>query len=203
MIYLYGASGHSKVVIDILEKNNQIISGLIDNNPEIKILKGYPVTQDVRSLDLPDHEFLISIGSNTIRKRIANSLNVKYINAIHPQAILSKYVQSGVGIAIMGGAVINADTIIGNHSILNTNCTVDHNCKIGDFVHVSPNAALAGNVQIGEGTHIGVGACVIQGIKIGKWATIGAGAVVIDNVPDYAVVVGNPARIIKYIHPNS
>jgi len=51
---------------------------------------------------------------------------------------------------------------------------------------------------VGEGTHIGIGATVIQGIKIGKWATIGAGAVVIRDVPDYAVVVGNPARIIRH-----
>jgi len=57
---------------------------------------------------------------------------------------------------------------------------------------------LAGNVEVGEGTHVGIGASVIQGVKIGKWATIGAGAVVIKDVPDFAVVVGSPARIIKY-----
>ena len=52
--------------------------------------------------------------------------------------------------------------------------------------------------MVGEGAHVGIGACVIQDIKIGKWATIGAGAVIIDDVPDYAVVVGNPGKIIKY-----
>ena len=52
-------------------------------------------------------------------------------------------------------------------------------------------------MEVGEGTHVGIGACVIQGIKIGKWATIGAGAVIIKDVPDGAVVVGNPAKIIK------
>ena len=75
---------------------------------------------------------------------------------------------------------------------------MEHDCKISDFAHISPNAALAGNVEVGEGTHVGIGASVIQGIKIGKWATIGAGAVVIKDVPDFAVVVGSPARIIKY-----
>ena len=53
-------------------------------------------------------------------------------------------------------------------------------------------------VFVGEGTHIGINATVIQGIKIGKWATIGAGSVVIKDIPDYAVVVGNPGKIIKY-----
>ena len=66
--------------------------------------------------------------------------------------------------------------------------------------HISPNAALAGNVSVGEGTQIGIGAAVIQGIKIGKWVTVGAGAVIIKDIPDYAVVVGNPARILSR-HP--
>ena len=67
---------------------------------------------------------------------------------------------------------------------------------------MSPNVSLAGNVTIGEGSHIGIGSCVIQGIKIGKWATIGAGAVIIKDVPDYAVVVGNPGTIIKFNKEN-
>ena len=57
---------------------------------------------------------------------------------------------------------------------------------------------MAGNVQVGEGTQIGIGASVIQGVKIGKWAMIGAGSVIISDVPDFAVVVGNPGKIIKY-----
>jgi acetyltransferase EpsM len=71
-------------------------------------------------------------------------------------------------------------------------------CKIGHFAHLSPGVALAGNVTVGEGTHVGIGSCVIQGITIGKWVTIGAGAVIIKDVPDYAVVVGNPGIIIKF-----
>lgn len=53
-------------------------------------------------------------------------------------------------------------------------------------------------MSIGEGTHVGIGAIIIQGLKIGKWATIGAGTVVLDDIPDYAVVVGNPGKVIKY-----
>ena len=63
---------------------------------------------------------------------------------------------------------------------------------------MAPRASLAGSVAIGEGTHIGIGASIIQGVTIGKWATIGAGAVIIRDVPDFAVVVGNPGRILKY-----
>ncbi|MGN6397304.1 MAG: acetyltransferase [Mucilaginibacter sp.] len=200
MIYLYGASGHAKVIIDILEKNGMIISGLIDGNPEIKKLMEYAVKPEVEIIS-SDCGVLVSIGNNTSRKRVAESLNSKFINAIHPNAVLAGRVSLGSGVAIMAGAVVNSEVTVGNHVILNTNCTVDHDCSISDFVHISPNAALAGNVEVGEGSHVGIGACVIQGIKIGCWATIGAGAVVIRNVPDYAVVVGNPGKIIKYNHP--
>ena len=72
-----------------------------------------------------------------------------------------------------------------------------------DFVHVIPNAALAGGVQVGEGSHIGISAYVSPGKKIGKWVTVGAGTVIINDIPDYAVVVGNPGRIIKYNNENT
>lgn len=201
MIYLYGASGHAKVIIDILEKNNIIISGLIDTNPSITTLMGYPVVSETTEINQSNIGFLISIGNNSIRKRLAGALNCQFTNAIHPAAVLSIQLRLGTGNVIMAGAVVNTDVSVGNHVILNTNCSVDHDCRIDDFVHVSPNAALAGNVEVGEGAHVGIGACVIQGIKIGRWATIGAGAVIIRDVPDYAVVVGNPGKIIKYNQP--
>ena len=96
----------------------------------------------------------------------------------------------------MPGVVINARATIGKQVILNTGCSIDHDCFLEDFVHISPGVALAGNVRVGEGTHIGIGAVVIPGVKIGKWCTIGAGTVVLKDVPDGAMVVGNPGRMI-------
>ncbi len=97
----------------------------------------------------------------------------------------------------MAGVSVNVHTKIGNHCIINTNASIDHDCVLEDFVHVSPNAALAGDVRVGEGTHIGIRACVIQGLRIGKWCVVGAGAVIIRDVPDHATVVGNPGRVVK------
>ncbi len=71
-------------------------------------------------------------------------------------------------------------------------------CVIGDFAHIAPNVSIAGNVSIGEGSQIGIGASIVQGVTIGKWAVVGAGSVILDDVPDYAVVVGVPGKIIKY-----
>ena len=81
--------------------------------------------------------------------------------------------------------------------IINTKASIDHDCIIEDFVHISPGAILCGNVQVGELSWIGAGSVIIQGIKIGKNVIIGAGTVVIHDVPDNVTIVGNPGKIIK------
>lgn len=201
-VTLYGASGHSKVIIDILKCNSTTIVSVIDDNPKTATILGLPVVKN-ENLDFSNiQSMIISIGNNKVRQRISGKLKMNYINAIHPTAILSNEITLGKGTVIMAGAIINPDAVIGNHCIINTGAVIEHDCNIADFVHVSPSVSLAGNVQIGEGSHIGIGATVIQGIKIGKWATIGAGAVIIKDIPDYAVVVGNPGKIIKFNQEN-
>lgn len=199
MVYLIGASGHAKVIIEILEKQNIAIGGLLDINTEIKSLLHHDVYEDFPVSFNPDNDkIIISIGNNAIRKKIASSLTHQFISAIHPHANISSRAEIDTGTVVMAGASINSNVKIGKQVIINTNASVDHDCIIEDFTHISPNVALGGDVQVGEGTHIGIGVCVIQGIRIGKWCTIGAGSVIIRNVPDGATVVGNPGKIIKY-----
>ena len=84
---------------------------------------------------------------------------------------------------------------MGAHCIVNTHASVDHDCHLGDFVHIAPHAALCGHVEIGEGTLIGAGAVVVPGVKIGKWSVIGAGSLIRNDIPDGVLVAGNPGRI--------
>ncbi len=196
---LIGASGHAKVIIDILEKQDIKVDFLVDANPAIKELQSYKVILESDfNIDAINEEVIVTIGSNHIRKKVAERLKAEYGWAIHPSAILGDDVSIGQGAVIMAGAIINSSSSIGNHAIINTSCSIDHDCTLEDYVHVSPNATLCGTILVGEGTHIGAGATIIPNISIGKWVTIGAGAVIIENVPDHAVVVGNPGRIIKY-----
>ena len=197
-IILYGASGHCKVIIDILQRSNQQIDFIVDDNPDCNSILDLKVSRpDI--LDFSNESrIILSIGNNKIRKKLAAHLKqLQFAAATHPLAIISAHASVQEGTVVMAGAIINAGASIGKHAIINTGAVVEHDCVIEDFVHVSPNASLAGGVFVGEGSQVGIGACVIQNVKIGKWALVGAGAVVIHDVPDYAVAVGNPARIIK------
>lgn len=201
-ITLFGASGHCKVIIDILQNSGARIEVIVDDNPNIKTILGKTVllSNQIDSRILKN--VIVSIGNNRIRKLIVYRLNSSFSKAIHPRSTVSSFAKIDEGTVVMAGVIINPDVVIGKHCILNTAATIDHDSTIEDFVHISPNVSLAGGVHVGEGTHIGIGATVIQEIKIGKWATIGAGAVIISDVPDYAVVVGNPGRVIKYNKEN-
>lgn len=200
MLYLYGASGHAKVILEIAEQNGHVIGGLIDANPAITSLMGHSVTSTLPPDDYAGNVYFISIGDNAIRKRLATSPELvgKFFEIlVHPQSLVSPSVDLGQGTVVMAGAVINADTHIGAHCIINSLSSVDHDCVLEDYVHVAPGAHLAGGVTVGEGTIIGVGASVIPGIRIGRDCKIGAGAVIIRDVPDGATVVGNPGAVLK------
>lgn len=194
---LYGASGHAKVIIEILENSLIPIDGLFDDNPDIQSLCGYrcSVFDPAR---LISNQLIISIGDNRIRKLIVDRVgNVNFGKAIDINCNISKRSVIGMGSVVMPGATINAGAIIGDHVIINTNASVDHDCVLQNYVHISPGCSISGNVSIGEGTHIGTGASIIQDIRIGQWCIIGVGSVIIRDIPDFTVVVGNPGKIIK------
>lgn len=196
---IYGASGHAKVIIDIINSNSskENIKFVFDDDPEIRSLIGYSVKHSWNK-ELEKEHAIIAIGNNHTRKKVAASLLHFHSALVHSKAVLSERKAIGLGTVVMAGAVINSDVRIGKHCIINTSAILEHDVEVHDFTHISPGAIITGNVVINEGVHIGAGATVIPGVSVGKWATVGAGAVVIEDVPDYAVAVGNPARIIKY-----
>ena len=194
---LYGASGHGKVIIDILESMHEPHIEIWDDAAAGPVWE-YPVTKPPARINVIE-PMLISIGVNTTRKKVVERLGdaIRYGKAIHPSAVISRRATIGDGTVVMAGVTINPDVKIGKHCIINTSASVDHDCVLEDYVHISPKATLSGDVFVGEGTHIGSGASAIQGVRIGKWCRIGAGTVIIRDIPDYATAVGNPARIIE------
>ena len=192
-MYLYGASGHGKVIKDIIEAQGGEVEGFVDDNPELSCYCGKPISHNADGLS-PN---IVSIGDNKTRKIIVEKLSCSFGVAIHPSAIISPSAKIGEGSVVMPGAIINADAVIGKHCIINTGASIDHECVIGDYCHIAPHVALCGQVHVGEGTLIGVGASVIPCIEIGEWCTVGAGATVVANVPNNETVAGVPAKVLK------
>ena len=193
---IYGAGGHAKVVRSILSACGAQIAALFDDNLQAEsqcehIVDGYD------AVFMPNEALIIAIGNNHDRRRVAAKLCHSFGNAIHPTAVIDPSVRIGSGTVIVHNAVIQADCRIGNHVIINTGAIIDHECVLDDFAHVGPGATLCGGVHVGECTLVGAGSVVLPGVSIGRECVIGAGSVVLRDVPDYAKVAGNPAKVIN------
>lgn len=203
-LIVFGAGGHAKVVIDIIEQQGRYdIAGLLDDDPRHahKRFFGYPVLGT--RADLPAllsaqlRHAIVTIGDNASRAAVAAHLAAqgwRFASAIHPRAYIGRGVEIGLGCVVMAGCVVNADASLGAHVIVNTGATVDHDCRIADAVHIAPGCHLCGGVSIGSGSLLGAGASVTPGVNIGRNAIIGAGSTVIRNVADETRVSGSPAR---------
>ncbi len=193
-VYLYGAGGHAKVILDILQSNNVVVEKIFDDDITIKDFMGIPVSRESKS------PLIVSIGNNMIRKKIVSSFStIIYERALSKKAIIAETALIEEGTVVMQGSIIQSSAHIGKHVIINTAATIDHDCIIHDFVHIAPGSNLCGEVEVGEGTLIGAGSTIIQGVKIGKWCKIGAGSVVIRDIPDNVVAIGVPCKVIKLL----
>lgn len=202
-IVIIGAGGHAKVVIDILLQriklgDNLEIVGVLDDyykeNSSIKLFDIPVIGKINKSLELENCEYIIAIGSNKIRKIISTKYDLVYYTAIHPKAVIAEEVKIEEGAVVMAGVIINSYSYIGKHTIINTGSIIEHDCKINDFVHISPNATLAGGVKVGNETWIGMGSNIIQEVKIEGNVMVGAGSVVLNDVSANKKVVGVPAK---------
>ena len=197
-VVIIGASGHGKVIADIVLRNGDQILGFLDDNPKAPAnIYGIPLLGNAADFTrYPDAHFIIAIGNAAVRKRLSQAMEgVAWYTAIHPKAIVSNLgVTIGEGTVIAPGAVVNPGAAIGKHCIVNTNAAVEHDCTLGDYVHISVAAALGGTVEVGDSCWIGIGSCVKNNLSICPGCMIGAGAAVVKNIEEPGTYVGVPVR---------
>ncbi len=145
---------------------------------------------------------VIAVGDNWRRSQVvasirSMSLGIEFPNAIHPSAQIGKHVRMGCGNVVMAGAAVNSGTTIGDFCIMNTNCSLDHDCRLGSFVSFAPNSCAGGIVEVGDYSAVCLGANVIHQIRIGPHAVVGAGSTVLNDVSANSVVFGTPARKVR------
>ena len=192
---IIGASGHGKVVADIARKNGYKEIVFLDDDDNIHECGGYPVIGKSFEAGTIDADVIVGIGNADIRKRIQESIpHEKLVILIHSDAVVAEDVVVGEGTVVMAGAVINPGTHIGKGCIINTCSSVDHDCEVGDYVHIAVGSHLCGTVTVGDGTWIGAGATVSNNVFICPDCMIGAGAVVVNDIQESGTYVGVPAR---------
>jgi sugar O-acyltransferase (sialic acid O-acetyltransferase NeuD family) len=208
-IVIIGSSGHAKVVIDIVEKEGRYkIAGFLDIFEKVgKNCFGYKVLGEER--DLPDlinerqlSGCIIAIGDNWGRNLLKNKIqevapSLEFITTIHPSAMIARGVTLGCGVVVMAGAVINSECTIGDFCVINANSLIDHDGGMGNFSSIAPGVVAGGNVKIGEFSAISIGATIIHSIEIGEHSVVGAGSIVLENVSNYVVAYGAPAKKVR------
>ena len=191
-VVIIGASGHGRVVADIVKANNDILIGFLDDDNS-KLCLG-KIDDYVNYLDA---FFVIAIGDSGLRREISNRLNCKWYQAIHPSAVISPSASLGDGTVVMPNAVINANSRVGCHCIINTSSVLEHDNNIGSYVHISVGAKVGGGVAVGDSSWIGIGATITNNITICADCVIGAGAVVVKDISSPGVYVGVPAKPLQ------
>lgn len=198
-LFIYGAGGHGVVVAEIAAARGMAIAGFIDDNParigervlDWTILGG-------STLIPAGAPVALAIGDNHTRAALlalAQAQGWTLPVLAHPSAVISPSATLDAGTVVMPLVAVNARAHVGHACILNTGCSVDHDCRIGDVAHIAPGARLAGSVSIGAGTLFGVGSSARPGICVGAQCVVGVGSVVVADIPDGAVAFGNPARV--------
>lgn len=208
-IFVYGASGHGKVVADILISNRgSEFVGFVDDSKELLgiAVMGFPVLGDGEWLRKETSNssvaVAIGIGENRSRQLVSDRCSewgIELLTLVHSAATVSRTARLGPGTVVMAGGIINPEASVGAGVIVNTGAIVEHDVEIGDYAHVAPNAAMGGASRLGAFSHLGMGAVVLQCVNVGSHVIVGAGAVVVENLPDQVVAMGVPARINRRI----
>lgn len=130
---------------------------------------------------------------------VAKQSGTQLLSVIDPSAVVSTNAVIGHGSHVNALVSIGANSKLGCSVFINRSSSVGHDSILGNFVSTGPGAVISGQVSIGNASFIGAGAVVRDGVSIGTHAFIGAGAVVVEDVADYGLVFGNPAKQQKEV----
>lgn len=205
-IWIIGNGGHAKSLLTVLSSLNQSLGEVTHVVPLLshaeainsEILESTALqTSSKTSTDV----FFGFLGEDLDSRRKKIQLYLEAGLAISGFVARTAIVSTGVAVdgsvQIFEGSYIGPDSKIERHCVINTGATVEHDCVIGEFSHISVRAVVLGSVLVGKQVFVGAGSILLPGVTIGDGAIIGAGAVVTKNVAPNTKVVGSPARPIS------
>jgi sugar O-acyltransferase (sialic acid O-acetyltransferase NeuD family) len=208
-LVVIGAGGFGREALDVIAAMNLVgdtfdVLGVVDSAPNplnLERLEDRGVAYLGSETDWLSNgnsaSFVIGVGNPRARPSIAQrwlSAGRRSVTLLHPSACIGTKSTLGMGSVVCAGVQVSTNVRLGEYVHLNPNATVGHDSVLDGYVSVNPGAVVSGDVVIGSGTLVGAGAVILQGLKVGRDSVVGAAACVVRDVGDSTVVKGVPAR---------
>lgn len=206
---IIGAGTYGEVYLSYLQESGIDIVGFLDDDPQLvnKEVQGVPILGPLSLMSKLKEQFGVEavycpLGNNQLRVQLlskAKSIGLHTPNYIHHSVILSPNITIGEGVYILLGTTIMPYTVIKNYVMISMNVSLAHHSVLDEGVFLSTGCNFGASIHAKPFAYCGIGSTIMTGLhELGEDCLIGAGAVVIKDVPDYAVMAGVPAKLIKY-----
>jgi sugar O-acyltransferase (sialic acid O-acetyltransferase NeuD family) len=212
-IAVLGTGGNAMEIVDTIRAINEASSdgpryrclGYLDDDRSRwgHTCNGLPVLGPISSAPGFAAQFVNAIGAPGnygLRPVIVARTTLpaeRFETLVHPTAAVSPTARLGRGVVLFPHVTIGSNAVIGDHVLVLPSSVVSHDSAIGAHTCIAAGACISARVEVGDSCYLGTRCCVIGSARIGGGALVGMGAVVLDDVEDGAVVVGNPARVLR------
>ena len=212
-LIILGASGNSVDILDAVNERNVQSNepkydciGFLDDDQRHwgQEIWGVQVLGPLESArNYPDAYFVNSIGSeHNFRQKAAIIAKTelppeRFETIVHPTASVSRMATLGKGVVVLQHVTISNHVSIGNHVIILPNSVISHDVVIGDYSCITGGVCISGMTTIERNCYLGTNSSIIGNVKLETGCIIGMGAVIRHDVPANAVMIGNPAKLLR------
>ena len=200
-IYLVGAGGHTRSLINLISKDTYDIKGIYDDYYEINIdqdVLGVKIIENKNNISI-NSTLILSVGDNNKRKILFENFSNQILkeNLVHVTSFFESECFMGKSNQFFANTYVNSFAKIGDNNIINSGAIIEHESVIGSHNHISVGAIICGRVKIGNQCFIGAGSVIIDKVKISDNVIIGANSVITNDILTPGTYVGCPVKKIK------
>lgn len=205
---IYGSGGLGREALELAKQINndsqkwsEII--FIDDITHKNVQDGHKIVPFEKALNLykvDEIEFIVAVGEPEFRKMLWNKIvdkGYKLATLIHPKVFIPESTNILSGTVVSCDVFISCGNEIGENVYIQPKASIGHDCKISSHCVISSFVSFAGNCSVEECTFIGMSVPIKEKSKIGSHTIVGMGSVVLRDIPDNAIAIGNPARVMK------
>lgn len=212
-IVILGASGHGLVTLEAAIAQGYDVAGFVDSFKPVGLevlgrqILGHP---DNLAALMRQHRFdsgILAVSNNFTRSVVAANVkrvapDFRFVSVVHPRAWISPSATIGIGTLVLPGAIVHTSCVVGEHAIVNTKVSLDHESELGPFASLLPGVTTGGGVRVGEFSCVCAGSTLSHQVKIGRHTMVGAGSLVLKDLPDEVLAFGSPARVVRSRRPD-